>query len=124
MTEALKDSTGAEVTVELDEAGKSYAITLESGEVAGRAHFVASPDSATERIFYHTEVNKQFGGRGLSKVLVAQAMEDSREQGFIVVPVCPLFSRWVQEHGDDYLAEGGKFRNATGADFAVVEKLT
>ncbi len=122
MTEALSDSTGVEVTVELDEANSSYAITLDSGEVAGRAHFMPGPDPETERIFYHTVVDKQFGGRGLSKILVAEAMMDSRERGITVVPVCPLFSKWVQEHGDDYLAEGGKFRNATGADLAAVEQ--
>ncbi|GAA1856578.1 GNAT family N-acetyltransferase [Brevibacterium marinum] len=121
MSEALKDSTGADVHVELDEPGRAYVITVDSGEVAGRAHFLPGPDADTERIFHHTVVDEAFGGRGLSKVLVAQALADSREKGLTVVPVCPLFVKKLKDTGDDYQAEGGRFRTATGADLAIVK---
>lgn len=121
MSESLKDSTGAPVTVELDEDGKAYTIAVEDGTIAGRAHFLPGPVAETERIIYHTVVDEEFGGRGLSKVLVAEALADCREKGLTVIPICPLFVRKLQETGDDYQAEGGRFRNATGADFAIVE---
>ncbi|MGO2034967.1 MAG: GNAT family N-acetyltransferase [Brevibacterium sp.] len=122
MSENLKDSTGAPVTVELDEDGKAYTIAVEDGTIAGRAHFLPGPVPETERIFYHTVVDEEFGGRGLSKILVAEALADCREKGLTVVPICPLFVRKLQETGDDYQAEGGRFRNATGADFAIVKE--
>lgn len=121
MSENLKDSTGAPVTVELDEAGKAYTIAVDGGTIVGRAHFLPGPVPEAERIFHHTVVDEEFGGRGLSKILVAEALADCREKGLTVVPTCPLFVRKLQETGDDYQAEGGRFRNATGADFAIVE---
>ncbi|WP_209374023.1 GNAT family N-acetyltransferase [Brevibacterium renqingii] len=122
MSKTLTDSTGAEVSVTLDEDGRSYVIAVEGGAVAGHAYFLPGPEAETERIFYHTVVDEQFGGRGLSKALVSEALADSRERGITVVPICPLFVKKLQQTGDDYQAEGGRFRNATGADFDIVKK--
>lgn len=120
MSEKLKDKTGETVTVELDEGRGAYVIRDVSGTDAGRAFYITGP--AGERIFHHTEVDDAFGGRGLSKVLVTQSLEGSREQGLTVVPVCPLFVKKLGDTGDDYLAEGGKFRKATGADIDLVKR--
>ncbi len=122
MSKTFEDKTGAEVTVTYNEDGQSYDIAVADGTVAGHAFFLPGPDAETERIFHHTVVDEQFGGRGLSKILVAEALEDSRERGVTVVPVCPLFVKKLQESGDDYAAQGGKFRNATGADFDIVKR--
>lgn len=120
MSEALTDKTGESVTVDLDEARGAYVIRDASGTDAGRAFFLNAPGG--ERIFHHTEVDEAFGGRGLSKVLVAQSLAGSREQGVTVVPVCPLFVKKLADTGDDYLAQGGKFRKATGADIDFVKR--
>lgn len=122
MSKTFEDKTGAEVTVTFNEDGQSYDIAVADGTVAGHVYFLAGPDAETERIFHHTVVDEQFGGRGLSKFLVAEALDDSRERGVTVVPVCPLFVKKLQESGDDYAAQGGKFRNATGADFDIVKR--
>lgn len=121
MSTAHTDSTGATVDVELDEPGRAHVIRVDSGEIAGRAHFLPGPTD-TERIFHHTVVDKEFSGRGLSRILVAQALADSRDKGLTVVPVCPLFVKKLQAEGDDYLAEGGRFRKATGADLDIVRQ--
>ena len=121
MSEELRDSTGAAVSVEFDEPGRAYVITVDSGEVAGHAYFLPGPEADTERIFQHTVVDEAFGGRGLSKVLVATALADSKEKGLTVVPVCPLFVKKLKDTGDDYQAQGGRFRTATGADFDIVK---
>lgn len=120
MSEELKDKTGEAVTVELDDTRGAYVIRDASGTDAGRAFFITGAEG--ERIFHHTEVDEAFGGRGLSKVLVAQSLKGSREQGVTVVPVCPLFVKKLDEDGDDYVAEGGKFRKATGADIDLVKR--
>ena len=122
MSKTFEDKTGAEVTVSLNESTQAYEVTVADGTVAGSAFFLPGPDAETERIFHHTVVDEQFGGRGLSKFLVAEALDDSRERGVTVVPVCPLFVKKLQETGDDYIAQGGKFRNATGADIDIVKR--
>ena len=122
MSKTFEDKTGAEVTVSFNEDGQSYDIAVADGTVAGSAFFLPGPDAGTERIFHHTVVDEQFGGRGLSKILVAEALEDSRERGVTVVPVCPLFVKKLQETGDDYAAQGGKHRSATGADLDIVKR--
>lgn len=122
MSKTFEDKTGAEVTVSLNESTQAYEITVADGTVAGSAFFLPGPDAEIERIFYHTVVDEQFGGRGLSKFLVAEALDDSRERGVTVVPVCPLFVKKLQETGDDYAAQGGRFRNATGADIDIVKR--
>ena len=122
MSKTFEDKTGAEVTVSLNESTQAYEVTVADGTVAGSAFFLPGPDAETERIFHHTVVDEQFGGRGLSKFLVAEALDDSRERGVTVVPVCPLFVKKLQETGDDYAAQGGKFRNATGADIDIVKR--
>ncbi len=122
MAKTFQDKTGAEVAVDLSESTQSYQITVADGTVAGHAYFLPGPDADTERIFHHTVVDEEFGGRGLSKILVAEALEDSLEREITVVPVCPLFVKKLKETGDDYAAQGGKFRNATGADIDIVKR--
>ena len=122
MSKTFEDKTGAEVTVSLNESTQAYEVTVADGTVAGSAFFLPGPDAETERIFHHTVVDEQFGCRGLSKFLVAEALDDSRERGVTVVPVCPLFVKKLQETGDEYIALGGKFRNATGADIDIVKR--
>ncbi|MCS4594205.1 N-acetyltransferase [Brevibacterium sediminis] len=122
MSKTFEDKTGAEVTVSLNESTQAYEVAVADGTVAGSAFFLPGPDAETERIFYHTVVDEQFGGRGLSKFLVAEALDDSRVRCVTVVPVCPLFVKKLQETGDDYIAQGGKFRNATGADIDIVKR--
>jgi len=67
------------------------------GETAG---FTAYVDAGGQRIFYHTEVGEQFAGQGLAGRLVAQALEETRQAGMHVVPVCPYVARYVGEHHD------------------------
>ena len=120
MNEAVTDKTGEPVTVELDDTRGAYVIRTDSGDDAGRAFFLTGPEE--ERIFFHTEVDEEFSGRGLAKILVTQALAGSREHGVTEVPVCPLFVKRLAEAGEDYRAEGGIFRKATGADLDLVKR--
>lgn len=67
------------------------------GEVAGFSQFV---DTATQRIFYHTEIADEFGGRGLAGTLTRKALELTRAEGLCIVPVCPYVARYVTRHND------------------------
>lgn len=124
MSETVQDSTGARVRVEHDEANSAFVVKVDSGEVVGRAHYLAGPGPGEERIIYHTEVGEEFSGRGLAKILVSHALKESSDSIKTVVPVCPLFVARLKEHGNDFLAIGGRYRWATDADVEFVKRNT
>ena len=65
------------------------------GVVAGFAQFV---DHDGRRVFFHTEVGEEFGGRGLASTLVAAALEATRADGMRIVPVCPYVKKYLGTH--------------------------
>ena len=123
MAEGLIDNTGASVTVErhIADPVSSYTVSLAEGAQAGRADFV-DPPAAAERIFFHTEVAQEFGGRGLAGLLVREALADCIREKRTVVPVCPLFARHLQTHGEEFVADGGVFRRPVPADIDLVQR--
>ncbi|OQO93893.1 N-acetyltransferase [Saccharomonospora piscinae] len=125
MPRELTDNTGAPVTVGLQPASPvgSYTVHVAEGPPVGRADFVEPQDVAGERIFFHTEVDQEFGGRGLAGLLVREALADSIRRNLTVVPVCPLFARHLRRHGDEFVARGGVFRKPTPADIALVTRV-
>ncbi|WP_040702872.1 GNAT family N-acetyltransferase [Nocardiopsis ganjiahuensis] len=124
MTEQRTDRTGAPVSVTLDQdrAISAYTVSVDEGVLAGRADFVDPPRTPQERVFFHTEVAPEFGGRGLAGLLVREALADSIRRNLTVVPVCPLFAKHLREHGDEYTAEGGQFRRPRPADLALAKE--
>jgi hypothetical protein len=48
--------------------------------------------------FVHTEVDEEFSGRGLGTRLVKQALDEVRDAGGKVVPLCPLFAAYIGRH--------------------------
>lgn len=73
-----------------------YEISLD-GEMVGMTVYTELPG---QRIFFHTEVDDDYEGQGLASVLVRAALEDTRDAGLRVVPICPYVKRWVGEHHD------------------------
>lgn len=125
MAQQLMDKTGEHVAVkvELSDRVGAYVVTLADGSTAGRAQFVDMPGAVVnERIFFHTEVDPRFGGRGLSGVLVREALVDSIRAGFGVVPVCPLFATHLKTRGTEFLADGGVFRRPTPDDLSLISQ--
>ncbi|MCR2817290.1 N-acetyltransferase [Microbacterium sp. zg.Y1090] len=100
----------------------SYIARFADGRVAGRADFIDAPEGRAERIFFHTEVDPAYGGRGFGMLLLREALADSIRQGVTVVPVCPLFARHLTKHGGEYVAEGGAYRTPRLADIDLVKR--
>ncbi len=88
-------SSFTEVTVEADR----FSISVD-GHRVGFTEFI---DHDGRRIFPHTEVDDEFGGRGLATILVREALEATRAQGLRIVPVCPLIAAFVEKH-DEFAA--------------------
>ena len=125
MSQEVTDNTGEPVTVriELGDPVSAYTVSLAVAQPVGRAEFVGSPSAGDERIFFHTEVDPEFGGRGLAGLLVREALADSIRNGLTVVPVCPLFARHLRKHRDEFIAAGGAYRTPTPADIALVMRI-
>ena len=86
--------TNETVAVARNDAEGRYDITVD-GELAGFTVFI---DRGEQRIFPHTELDEKFAGRGLSGILVHDALEDTRAAGKRVVPVCPLVAKYISKH--------------------------
>ncbi|MDT5260072.1 MAG: uncharacterized protein QOD10_5152 [Mycobacterium sp.] len=86
------EKTGAETTVTVEEG--RYTIAVE-GKTVGLADFADRDD---QRVFYHTEIDPAYGGRGLATILVEQALNAARDEGKRVVPVCSMVVTVLRKH--------------------------
>lgn len=123
MTREFTDTTGAPATIDVVERGpiRSYVVRLAADSApAGRADFVESDAGGRARVFFHTEVDPAFSGRGLAGLLIRRALSDAIDEDIVVVPVCRLFAGHLSKHGDDYVADGGRYRAPRPADVALV----
>ncbi|GAB83798.1 GNAT family N-acetyltransferase [Gordonia rubripertincta] len=98
------DKTGAPTSVRDNTSARRYEITVDGttdGVVAGFAEYRDRADGSgtdTERVFFHTEVAEEFGGRGLATILVREALDDARSRGLVIVGVCPLVGAFLKKH--------------------------
>jgi predicted GNAT family acetyltransferase len=88
----LTDKTGAPVTV--SRQPHEFTIAVE-GKTVGLGAF-AERDG--QRVFYHTEVDEAFGGRGLGTALIAEELAVTRADGLRIVAVCPMVAAYVKKH--------------------------
>jgi len=86
------DKTGAEATVATEEG--RYTIAVE-GKTVGLAEFA---DRENQRVFYHTEVDPAYGGRGLATILIEEALNEARREGKRVVPACSMIVTVLKKH--------------------------
>jgi predicted GNAT family acetyltransferase len=86
-----------------DKTGAPTAVTKESNrftiEVGGqKVGFAEYVDRDGQRVFTHTEVADEFGGRGLATILVSEALQATRDAGLRIVAVCPMVAGFVAKH--------------------------
>ncbi|MGV9827108.1 MULTISPECIES: GNAT family N-acetyltransferase [unclassified Gordonia (in: high G+C Gram-positive bacteria)] len=92
------DKTGAQTSVSEIPAAQRYEISVDE-QVAGLAAYRdRDHDGVSERVFYHTEVPEEFGGRGLATILVTEALDDTRAQGKTIIGVCPMVAAFLKKH--------------------------
>lgn len=90
------DKTGAptEVTAQADR----FSISVDSQKVGFTEFLDHSTDQGNQRIFPHTEVDEEFGGRGLATILISEALAATRADGLRIVPVCPMVVAFIEKH--------------------------
>lgn len=89
---ALQD----EVRIWDDKDNHRYALEV-GGEQVGMAVYHLR---GGRHFFVHTEVDDSYSGRGLGTRLVKFALDDVRQNGGKVVPLCPLFAAYIKRHPD------------------------
>lgn len=80
---------------EVREDAERYTISV-NGVEAGFTEFFDHVDG--RRVFFHTEVDPAFNGRGLASVLVTGALERLRADGLRFVAVCPYVQGYLAKH--------------------------
>ena len=93
--EMTVDKTGAEV--EIAQQTDRFTVSVDGTQV-GFTEFVDDEDA--RRIFFHTEVDAAYGGRGLATILVHQALDATRADGKRIVPICELVAAFVGKHSE------------------------
>ena len=83
-----------DVTVQDNPARHRFEILLD-GEIGGFADY-RERDGAL--VVLHSEVDRAHRGEGLGSVLAGRTLDALRERGVKVVPACPFFARYVEEH--------------------------
>lgn len=51
-------------------------------------------------MFTHTEVPEAHEGQGVGTKLIRYALDAARERGLKVIPICPFFAAYMQEHAE------------------------
>ena len=72
---------------------------LADGEAAGYLEYQLSPG---EILLIHTEIDVAYEGMGIASVLIRHVLDDARERGLAVLPLCPFVRGWIGRH-EDYL---------------------
>ena len=95
MTGEDTHTAGAEA-VEVHDASERgrYELTVD-GQLAGVA-FYSRGDG--EIVLKHTEVDAAFEGRGLGSRLARHVLDEARERGLRVVPLCPFMAGYIRTH--------------------------
>jgi predicted GNAT family acetyltransferase/glutaredoxin len=95
---------GEPEVVDVPEASR-YELRI-GGETVGVAAYRLRGDDRI--VFLHTEVDDALEGRGLGSTLIGEALDDARERGLAIVPLCPFVSRYIQRHPEyqDAIAAG------------------
>jgi uncharacterized protein len=94
----------AEITVVRNEDQHRYEAVID-GKVAGFAKFRSKPGQA---IFWHTEVDPAYEGKGVGSVLARRALDDIRARAEQVVAECPFIAGYIKRHPEyaDLVAAG------------------
>ncbi|MCU1380239.1 MAG: N-acetyltransferase [Acidimicrobiales bacterium] len=80
--------------VRRNDAEQRYEIVVD-GMVAGIADFRLDGETV---VLPHTEIDASRRGQGLGAILVQGALDDIRDSGRTVVPVCWYVAKYIEEH--------------------------
>jgi uncharacterized protein len=68
---------------------------VEGDTVVGQIRYRREPGAVA---LVHTELEPAYEGQGLAGALVEGALQDLRERGLRVIPLCPFVRAWLDRH--------------------------
>ncbi len=77
-----------------DPENHRYVIEVD-GQVAGVAVYHIRKG---RYIFVHTEVGPEYEGKGLGSALARYALDEMRDRGETIVPICPFIASYIKRH--------------------------
>lgn len=87
-------------TVRHDPTQSQYEIRVDGRVRAGVARY----ERHERRIaFLHTEVEPRHDHSGLAGRLARAALDDARDVGLEVIPLCPAIAAFIRTHADEYV---------------------
>ncbi|WP_405374851.1 MULTISPECIES: GNAT family N-acetyltransferase [unclassified Microbacterium] len=87
--------TESTTRVERNEAKSRYEIFVDD-TVAG--YTLIRGDENGRTVLPHTKIDPAYGGRGLGRLLIGEALADLAERGETAVPVCPFVVKYLREN--------------------------
>ncbi len=94
-TGSLGGLSDDEITVRRRPEERRYELLL-GGEPVGELLYRERGENVVA--FLHTEVDPNVERRGLGSTLASGALDDARERGLRVVPLCPFVDAYVRRH--------------------------
>jgi predicted GNAT family acetyltransferase len=91
-----------EIEIHDNPAAEQWELTVD-GELAVLA---AYHDHQSRRTFTHTETQDGYEGQGLASRLVRVALDDAKERGLKINPVCPFVRGWLARHPEYGVSSG------------------
>lgn len=94
------------IEVTLDTSHHCY-VLLVNGQNLGACYYHEEDDRL---IFTHTEIDPSLEGQGLGSQLARGALDDAKDRGKKIVPVCGFMAAYVGKHGewDDVVVGGAR----------------
>jgi hypothetical protein len=96
MSATTKD--GRAVELSRDDEHTRYVGSVE-GTQAAVAEYILTPQLV---VFTHTETDPAFEGQGVASTLVRYALDDVRQRGLPVLPLCPFVKAYIGRHREEY----------------------
>lgn len=84
----------SDIQIHDDTENHRYVISV-AGEPAGMAVYHIKGD---RYFFVHTETSPEYRGEGLASKLATFALDDMRDRGELIVPLCPFIAAFVRRH--------------------------
>lgn len=92
----MNDNTDVEITLEDNGSKGRYAVHGDGPD----AEMTFTHVGKTQMIIDHTEVPDAFRGQGIGLKLVQRAVDDARESGVKIIPLCPFAAAQFRRHPD------------------------
>jgi predicted GNAT family acetyltransferase len=72
-------------------------VAEDDGEIAG---LIVYHIRNGKYLLVHTETRPGYPGKGVASSLVKHTLDDLRDRGEVIVPLCPYVHAWIKRHPD------------------------